>query len=38
MAATRGNIQDLWIAAATIMWQDQLQEGDEVVGAIRKPR
>jgi hypothetical protein len=23
---------------ATIMWQDHLQEGDEVVGAIRNPR
>jgi hypothetical protein len=23
---------------ATMRWQDQLQEGDEVVGAIRNPR
>jgi hypothetical protein len=31
------NSQGLWIRA-TMRWQDQLQEGDEVVGAIRNPR
>ena len=32
------DLDDIWYFIAIEWWQDQLQEGDEVVGAITNPR